>query len=497
MLKKFLALARVSSREQEREGFSLDVQVDALTAYAERNGGSIVKMFRIAETASKKDERKAFRELLAYAREHAAELSGLLFYKVDRAARNLFDYVELERLEVDLGLLVIYVAQPTENSPAGRMQRRILSNMASFYTEQQSLDVQEGLARRVQSGLFISKAPYGYRNVRRDGRSLIEVEPENAAKVRRIYDLYCYHGHTLDSLVTKLEDEGLIFTPSVPRFVRSKLYYLLIDRAYIGEVKHKGQWYPGTHEPLIDRATWQRVQELMGQKVYRAHHMTYAGELITCGHCGRPITGEAKTKRTKAGEKVYVYYRCCGYTAADHPRVRVSEADLDQQVLAMFAKMRIEDEKVQDWFGKVLRARTQEDQRVDREKAAQIDRQLALVVNQQERLLNLRLLEEINASTFATKSTELRDREALLRLRAEAVSRGRHENADIVVKAFELSQSLQEKWVTADYAEKRRILEIVCLNCRLDDATLVPTIRKPFDVLIEGLLTKNSRGDRI
>lgn len=33
---QYLALARVSSREQEREGFSLDVQEDALRRYAER-----------------------------------------------------------------------------------------------------------------------------------------------------------------------------------------------------------------------------------------------------------------------------------------------------------------------------------------------------------------------------------------------------------------------------------------------------------------------------
>ena len=76
-MKKYVALARVSSREQQREGFSLDVQEDALRRYAERNGGTIVKLFRIAETATKRDERKAFKELLAYAKEHADELTGL------------------------------------------------------------------------------------------------------------------------------------------------------------------------------------------------------------------------------------------------------------------------------------------------------------------------------------------------------------------------------------------------------------------------------------
>ncbi len=44
---------------------------------------------------------------------------------------------------------------------------------------------------------------------------------------------------------------------------------------------------------------------------------------------------------------------------------------------------------------------------------------------------------------------------------------------------------------------KRRILEILCLNCRLDDVSLFPTMRKPFDMLAEGLLLKNSRDDKI
>jgi len=55
--KRYVALARVSSREQEREGFSLDIQEDALRRYAERTGGTIVKLFRIARTSAKLNTR--------------------------------------------------------------------------------------------------------------------------------------------------------------------------------------------------------------------------------------------------------------------------------------------------------------------------------------------------------------------------------------------------------------------------------------------------------
>jgi len=495
--KRFVALARVSSREQEREGFSLDVQEEALRHYAERHDGEIVQFFRIAETASKRDERKTFRSLLEYAKKNSSKLDGLLFYKVDRAARNLFDYVELERLESEYGLQFISVSQPTENTPAGRMQRRMLASMASFYTEQQSLDVKDGLAKRVQHGLFVGKAPYGYRNVRIDGRGLIEIDPEYAPRVQRIFELYAFYNHTLDSLFAALAAEGLVYRRLSPKFNRSILYDILTDRAYIGEVRHKGQWYPGTHEPLVDRATWDRVQLLIGQKIYRTHQLTYGSELIRCGHCGSPITGERKTKQTLKGERDYNYYRCAQIRQPGHPRIRMTEAELDEQVLGLFDRMRVGDDEFRAAFSQELRKSTLSEQQSSKQRVQELKQQHAAVLDQQDRLLNLRLLEEINADTYASKATDLRDEAAKLRLQVEAADRERDETADLAVKAFELSQSLQAKWVTSDYAAKRRILEIVCLNWRLDDVSLVPVMRKPFDLMVEGLSLNNSRGDWI
>lgn len=495
--KRYVALARVSSREQEREGFSLDVQVDALRQYAERNNGEIIRLFRIAETASKHDERSTFKELMAFAKKNAHKLDGLLFYKVDRAARNLFDYVELERLESEFGVQFISVAQPTENTPAGRMQRRMLASMASFYTEQQSIDVKEGIERRVESGLFPSRPPYGYRNVRIDGRSIVEVHPENARTIQRIFELYGYHSHTLDTVPNALLSEGINYLPSTPKIGRSKLYAILTDRAYIGEIKFRGQWYPGIHEPLIEWKLWDRVQTLLGQKVYRQHQMTYASDLIECAHCGSPITGERKFKMTKSGEREYMYYRCTRYHKGDHPRIRLTEKQLDAQMLSIFDTLRVEDDDFRETFREELRKCTNWDQRSSAQRAKELQDELIDVREQQDRLLNLRMLEEIDADTFASKNRELRDRTAELQLEIEACDRGRNEIIDIAVRAFELSQHLRDKWFTTDYAAKRRILEILCLNWTLDGASLVPEWRKPFDLLAKGLVSKDSRVNSI
>ena len=166
-------------------------------------------------------------------------------------------------------------------------------------------------------------------------------------------------------------------------------------------------------------------------------------------------------------------------------------------MLALFARLRIQDEKIRDWFLRVLRARTRETQQIDQNRITDLNRQLTSLRQQQDRLLNLRLLEEIDESTFSSKSTELRDRIAKLSLELEACDCGRAERSELAEKAFELSQSLADKWVKADVAAKRQLLQIVCLNFSLDGATLVTELRKPFDILAEGLSVSFSRGDRI
>ena len=65
---------------------------------------------------------------------------------------------------------------------------------------------------------------------------------------------------------------------------------------------------------------------------------------------------------------------------------------------------------------------------------------------------------------LAVKNTELRDRIAAFGSHRDATDRGREEQADSALRTFELSQSMTEKWLTADSAEKRKLVAIVVLN---------------------------------
>ena len=212
-----------------------------------------------------------------------------------------------------------------------------------------------------------------------------------------MFQLHAYEQLTLDGLRNRLYQEGIFYSESCPRFPRSKLYAILRDRAYLGDVKFRGQWHPGTHTPLVDRVAWDRVQVKLGEKVYRSHELTYAGDLMKCKHCGHTITGESVVKKSTGKE--YVYYRCSLYNTPGHPRFRIAKEKLDRQLLSIFDKMRIEDDNHREWIARQLRNQTVQDQQGSRERRAELNRQLSLVIQQQDQLVNMRMNKEINPDT--------------------------------------------------------------------------------------------------
>lgn len=86
--------ARVSTKEQMEEGYSLDSQVKMLLDYSLKLNLRIIKRFIVPESASGKQERKRFQEMMYYLHNHP-KVKHVLFEKVDRATRNFKDSVKL------------------------------------------------------------------------------------------------------------------------------------------------------------------------------------------------------------------------------------------------------------------------------------------------------------------------------------------------------------------------------------------------------------------
>ena len=101
--KKVVIYARVSSREQEREGFSIPAQLKLLKEYALKNGFQIVQEYSDAETA-KKAGRTNYNAMLEYLKANP-EVKTVLVEKTDRLYRNFKDYVTLEDYDLEVHLV--------------------------------------------------------------------------------------------------------------------------------------------------------------------------------------------------------------------------------------------------------------------------------------------------------------------------------------------------------------------------------------------------------
>lgn len=90
---------------------------------------------------------------------------------------------------------------------------------------------------------------------------------------------------------------------------------------------------------------------------------------------------------------------------------------------------------------------------------------------------------EITPDEYTVKRAELHDRQSALRVQMEVSDRDDREVAELAIRAFELSQSLRERWLTANYAAKRTILDVMCKSVRSNSEKLEICLGRPFDLL--------------
>lgn len=484
--KKYIAWARVSSREQRDEGFSLDVQLDAFEDYVHREKAIIQQTFKVAETGTKTEERNEFRAMVAYAKKHAHELDGILFYKIDRAARNLKDFMLLEEIEAQYGLPFIAITQPVQNTPTGRMVRRTLATVAAFQTEQQSLDVRDGIGRRVAEGWFPSNPPFGYRTRRIHKRSIVETHPQNGGKVRRIFDLRATNGLTVTEIMDRMFEEGLFYSESKPKFSESKVNSILHDKSYLGFIRFRGAWYPGQHESLIDQVTWDQVRVSFDEQNYRSHELVYASRLIRCGHCGHIVTGEEKFKETKKGVKPYVYYRCSRYRTMGHPRIRLTEKELDEQmqaILVEYGNLPEDDRIMVKMVAQSILETQFEDEKIQ---VSESKRLLSLLETQRDKLLNHNLSGAISDERFDQKQSEFDEQERRLRQQMARHARIGTQIEEVSDQAGQVFDVLANDWLKMERRARQLALSALFGGFRLDGRTLTPENRTPLELFRAG-----------
>jgi len=113
----------------------------------------------------------------------------------------------------------------------------------------------------------------------------------------------------------------------------------------------------------------------------------------------------------------------------------------------------------------------------------------------QDRLLNGYLAGSIDQQTFQIKSLDLKTQLEEVERLLDEVDKFDPACGEAALATFEFSQNLVELWRGSNSAQKRELLEVVSLNRKVSDVSLVLIKRKPFDFLAERPFLKKSRGD--
>src|ERR1051326_9314764 len=299
--------ARVSSQDQEKEGFSIAAQLRLLREYAASNGYVIAQEFTDVETA-KESGRTHFGQMLAYLRKHGRVCRTILVEKTDRLYRNIKDYGTVDELDVEIHLVKENEIISRDSKSSEQFVHGIKVLMARNYSLNLGEETIKGMTEKARAGMYPSYAPVGYRNVDGpNGKRIITPDFVDAAVVKELYDRFDARRYSLRDLVKDLNSEGVKLRG---RSLQSSLVHrILRNRLYTGDFDWDGTTYAGTHEPLVTRECWQRVQQLLNARAENRtrkvkHDFAYTG-LVHCGHCGCLLVGELKKGK-------YVYYHCTG-----------------------------------------------------------------------------------------------------------------------------------------------------------------------------------------
>jgi site-specific DNA recombinase len=260
---------RKSSEEGLEQSFnSLDAQRESCEAFI---SSQLHEGWRVVATryddggySGGSMERPALKRLLADVA--ANRINVIVVYKVDRLTRSLADFAKIvETFDAKGASFVSVTQQFNTTTSMGRLTLNILLSFAQFEREVTGERIRDKIAASKKKGMWMGGlVPLGYDL---EDRKLVP-NPKEAALVSKIFSLYVELG-CVRKLAERLDREEIRSKVWITRtgarlggaaFARGALYNLLRNRLYLGEIRHRDQWYAGEHKGIVPRSLWDRVQ---------------------------------------------------------------------------------------------------------------------------------------------------------------------------------------------------------------------------------------------
>ena len=408
--------ARYSSDNQREE--SIEGQIRECTAYAEKNGITVVKHYIDRALSAKTDNRPDFQQMIKDSEKRLFDI--VLVWKLDRFARNRYDSAhyeyQLERNHVKL----VSATEPISDSPAGIMVKSMLTGMAEYYSAELSEKVVRGMTENVLKGKYNGGTiPIGFKV---DEEKFFQVDPLKAPFVVEAFQRY-NDGATMKELMNWLNDSG-VTTNRNQKFTYNSVQTLLTNKRYIGENHFKDIVMPDSIPAIVDKDLFEEVQQKIKKNSRApARHKAEDDYLLTtklfCGMCGAMMFGECGTGRNKV---VHHYYKCA--TAKRFKTCKkktVRKEWLEDLVIAETMKLIQDDAVIDAIVAEVMELQDQENTTLPL-----LEKQMREVENGIENMLNAI---QAGVLTNSTKSRleklEAQQKELEIRIAEEKIARPR------------------------------------------------------------------------
>ncbi|MFT4269164.1 MAG: recombinase family protein [Xenophilus sp.] len=272
--KRCAVYCRVSSDERlDQEFNSIDAQKEAGHAFiaSQRAEGwiPVADDYDDPGFSGGNTDRPALKRLMTDIQR--GQIDIVVVYKIDRLTRSLADFSKMVDVFERHGVSFVSVTQQFNTTTSmGRLTLNILLSFAQFEREVTGERIRDKIAAAKKKGLWMGGVPpLGYDVA---NRQLVINETE-AAVVRRIFEEMLTIGSptqiaarlTADGVTTKAWTTQEGQTRVGARIDKKYLHKLLRNRIYLGELSHKGSWFPGAHPAIIDPGLWGKVHEVLSQ----------------------------------------------------------------------------------------------------------------------------------------------------------------------------------------------------------------------------------------
>ncbi len=479
---KAVIYTRVSSRDQEESGYSLDAQQKLLEEYASKKGFEVLKVFRITESASGKQIRIIFSEMLDYVKRHNIE--NILCEKIDRLTRNLKDAAIINEWVQSSGDYSVHFVK--ENFIVNRNTRaheNLIWDMkvaiARFYTNNLSEEVRKGLNEKASQGMYPGSFKYGYLSEGEKGRKRFVKDQETHLAVKKLLESYASGQYSMKALLKMATDSG-IRTRYGKKLYKSQIERLLVDTFNYGWFTWKGKLMKGDHEPLITKETYDQIQEIRIRKkapFYLRKEFLFS-KMITCGECDGSITSEI--------QKGHVYCHCNHYKDCGqkkYTREEVIESGL-VNVMDVFARLNKTDiEQIRE----KIRANHADEIAYKESVINSLNSQYKAAQVKIDRLYDDKLAGVISDEFWAGKHKVLIDEQRALTTQLERLKTQETEYFEVGLNILELASRAKEIYSKRTPVEKRMLLKYLFKHISLKDGKVEYELKTPVRKLYEKL----------